>query len=470
VLAEPHPRVVAPSSLGVAGVLVLGLGALDFGLEQSLVLPALPALADHYSASLDAAAWLATGFLLASVISIPLLGRLGDLFGKRRLLVASLAAFATGSMICALTGSIELAIAGRTVQGVGAAVGPLSYSLARDTVRPDQLPRAIGGIVGAASAGGAIGFLLSGLLVDHVSANAIFWVLFAMPIILAAGLIVLVPESHVRARAPIDVGGAVLLGAGLAALLLAISKGNAWNWSSGRTLGLFAAAVALLSLFVIVERGAREPLVDLGLVVTRPFADANLCAFAFGYSFFLAVFVVPQIAAAPTPTGYGLGLSATAVGYILIPTGVTSLIGGWVGGRIVDRFGPRALVATGSTLGIAAYASLALAHGSAAALALGSGLLGLSWGLILTGIYSVVVRAASSDKTGVAVAVNVLSRNTAVSVGAQAAFAVIVGAGTARDLPVESGYTRALVMGAAGACFALVASALLPGRVATLET
>ena len=466
-LAHRYRTSVNVPSLGVGGVLVLGLGALDFGLEQSLILPALPAFADHYGASLGEAAWLATGFLLASAVSIPLFGRLGDVYGKRRLLVVSLTAFATGSLICAVAESIELAVAGRLVQGLGAAVGPLTYGLARDTLSPSRLPRAIGGIVGAASAGGAIGFLLSGLIVDHASPAAIFWLLFALAGILAIGLVSLVPESPVRARPSIDLTGAALLGSGLAALMLAISKGDVWGWSSARTVGLFAAAFVALTLFVVAERIAPDPLVDLRLVVGRPFADANLCAFAFGYSFFIAVFVVPQIAGAPSGTGYGLGLSTTAVGYILIPTGVTSLIAGWAGGRIADRAGPRALVAAGSAFGAAAYVWLVLAHGSAAALAIGSGILGLSWGLILTGIYAVVVRASSADSTAVAVAVNVLSRNTAVSVGAQVTFAVIVGAGSAGDLPVESGYTRALIMGAAGAGVALLSSTLLPGRAAT---
>jgi MFS family permease len=292
---------------------VLGLGALDFGLEQSIILPALPALANHYDASLISVAWLVTGFGLASIVAVPVFGRLGDLFGKRRLLFASLAAFAIGSLICALTESIELAIAGRIVQGLGAAVGPLTYGLARDNVAPDKLPRAIGAVVGAATAGGAIGFLLSGFLVDRFSAAAIFWFLFALALVVAVAVLVLVDESPVRAHVRLDLGGALLLALGLVALLLAISKGSAWGWSSARIVGIFAASAALLALFVLVERRVRQPLVDLGLVVTRPFLNANVCVSAFGFAFFVAVFLVPQIAASPESTGYGLGLSTVEI-------------------------------------------------------------------------------------------------------------------------------------------------------------
>jgi predicted MFS family arabinose efflux permease len=198
--------------------------------------------------------------------------------------------------------------------------------------------------------------------------------------------------------------------------------------------------------------------------VTRPFASANLCAFAFGYSFFIAVFVIPQIAAAPASTGYGLGLSTTGIGLVLLPTGVASLVGGLAGGRAVERVDPRTLVASGSALGIAGYTSLALAHASPAALAIGSAALGLAWGLILTGIASVVVRSAAPDSTSVAVAVNAVTRNTAVAIGAQVAFAIIAGADVAGTFPAESGYTWVFGMGGVGAALLMVTSTLMPDR------
>ncbi len=460
----PHAASTPARSLSITGTFVLGLGALDVTLEAAIVFPALPALAEHYGASLVAIAWLATGFALASVVAVPLFGRLGDLVGKRRMLLGSLGAFAVGSLVCALTDSIELAIAGRIIQGFGAAVGPLTYALVRDTVAPERLPRAIGILVGATGTGGAIGSLLSGLLVDQVSAVAIFWFLFAFSVMVAAAVLAVVSESP--EKVPIDFSGAALLGAGLATLLLAVSKGNAWGWSSGRIIAIFALSAASLAGFVLVERRVRQPLVDLALVVTRPFGTANLCAFLFGYSFFLAVLLLPQIAATPTVSGYGLGFTTTEIGLSLVPTGITALVGGWAGGRAVNRVGPRGLAAFGSVLGIAGYSSLAIARSSVFALATGSAVIGLGVGFVLTAIYSVVVRSVSADKTAVGIAVNVVARAVAVSIGAHVAFAIIIGAGLVGPFPAESGYTRAFLMGAAGAALVLCASALLPGREA----
>jgi MFS family permease len=462
--ALPRAGAAPVGSLRGGGIVVLSLGALDFGLEQSLVIPALPALAEHYGASVGAIAWMVTGFVLASIVAIPLVGRLGDVFGKRRMLLASLGAFAIGSLVCALAESSGLAIAGRVIQGLGAAVTPLTYGLARDTVAPEQLPKAIGAVVGGASAGAAIGFLLSGLLVDGFSATAVFWFLLGFAVLIAIAVRALVPESTVRADARLDAGGAALLGLGLLALLLAISRGSTWGWTSEQTVLILVAALASLAAFALVEQRARQPLVDLRLVKTPPFAFANLCAAAFGYSFFLAVFLIPQIAAAPAATGYGSDLSTTAIGMVLLPTGLASVVGGLVGGRVVERRGPRALVAGGAVLGIAGYASLALAHSSPAALAIGSAVIGLAWGLILTGIASVVIGRAPRDSTSVAVAVNAVTRNTAVAIGAQVAFAIVAGPDVAGTFPAESGFTWAFAMGGLGAGLLLLASTLMPGR------
>jgi predicted MFS family arabinose efflux permease len=265
----------------------------------------------------------------------------------------------------------------------------------------------------------------------------------------------------------IDYGGAVLLGLGLFALLLAISKGNDWGWRSGAVVGLFVAAAVLLVLFVLLERRVRQPLVDLALVVAKPFSNANACSFVFGYSFFIAVFVVPVIAGTSEESGYGLGLSVTQIGLVLVPSGIGSLVGAWLGGRTVDRIGPRALAAAGSLVGIGSYISLVLAHDSWLSLTLPTGTLGFAIGLMSTAIYPVVIRGSAQEKTGIALGVTVVARNTAVSVGVAASFAIIDGAGVVDGFPAESGLTRVFAMGVAGTAAALLTSLFMPGRTAS---
>jgi MFS family permease len=159
-----------------------------------------------------------------------------------------------------------------------------------------------------------------------------------------------------------------------------------------------------------------------------------------------------------------LALSTTEIGLLLVPTSIAGFLASWAGGRVVDRLGPRLLVASGALVGVAGYVSLAAAHDTVASLAIGSAAIGLTWGLILTGMYPVVIRGASSDKTGIAIAVMVIFRNTAVSVGVTVAFVIIAGAGLAGEYPADSGFTRVFAMAAGGAGLMLLASLLLPGR------
>lgn len=462
VVVPAAPPETRPLSLG--GLLVLAFGAADFGLESSIVLPALPAIAQEYSASLISVSWLATGFLLASVVAVPLFGRLGDLFGRRRLLLVGLGAFTLGSLMCAVADSIGLLIAGRIVQGAGAAIGPLGLGIARDTLPPERLAPGIGILVGAAGAGAAIGFLVSGVLVDEVSVASIFWLLFAAGLVLSAAVVAFVPAPPPRSRARVDFAGAVLVASGLAALLLAISKGNDWGWDSGPVLVLFAGSAALLACFVFVEQRISQPLIDLTLVARRPFAQAHVCAVGVGVAMAAAVIVVPQIATLPEVTGYGLGYSVTTTGLLLVPMALSSIVGAWVAGRFVDVIGPRALMAVGSTAALAAYLLLIAAHDSAGPIATGVAGIGLGIGFTVTAIISVVARAAPLDKASIAVAVHAVVRTSGVAIGTAATAAIITGAGLVGPVPAESGYTDAFVLGAIASGCALLAAALLPGR------
>jgi MFS family permease len=445
---------------------VLALAAFDLGLETGIVVPALPVLAEHYDASIVGVTWLVTGFLLAATVAMPVLGRLGDLHGKRRVLLASLVAFASGSLLCALTTSSELAIAGRVVQGLGAATAAVTIGLLREGLSGERLPRAIGILVGANVAGAAIGLLLSGFILDHSSPTAIFWFLFGFAVLLVAGVLALVPESPVRQPVRVDIAGAAMLGSGLVAVLLAVSKGRAWGWDSWSILGLFAAAAVLLTFFALIERRVSQPLVDLRLLVAMPFRSANVCGLVYGLAFLNAVLLIPLLAGTPRESGYGLGLSTIEIGVVLFPTGAAAVVAGWLAGKVVDTVGPRVLVTSGAALGTGTYVWLALAHDSRTALTLACAVLGLGVGLTLTGIYAVVVRSASPEKTSIAVAVNIVVRNTAVTVGAQIA-ATIVASEAAGQFPADAGYTNAFYVSAVGAGLLIVAATLLPGRKST---
>ena len=460
---ETHATAPAPRRRVVGAV--LAVGALDLGLEQFIVVPILPAVQQAENASLTTSAWLITGFLLAAVAAAPILGRLGDMYGKRRLLLVSLGFFTAGSLVCALADSIELQIAGRVVQGIGAGLGPLAIGLARDHAPRNRAPLWIGLLVACSGAGAALGLLLGGVLVDYASVSAVFWSLFALAVALLVGVFLLVPESPVRDPKPPDWAGGASLTAALLAALLAVSQGNTWGWRSLAIVALLVVSAAMIAAFVVVERSARAPIVDLGLMARRPVWSANLVAFGMGFALFIASVVVPQIATLPEASGYGFGLTIAQTGLLLMPGALAIVLGGFGSGRLVRQTGSRPLLVGGAILASAGYAALVVAHGSAAAVMAANVALGLGIGLAIPAIMNQVVHSVDERRTSVFVATTTVSRTIGAALGAQVAAAIVIAAGVVPPgFPAERGYTRAFVLGLVASLVALAATVAVPGR------
>jgi MFS family permease len=448
-------------------LVVLAVGALDFGLEQAIVAPALPAIQRQYHASPTSAAWLLTGFLIAAAVVMPLAGRLGDNFGRRRVLLASLGFFALGSLVCALAGSIGTLILGRVVQGLGAGMAPLALALAREHVRAERLPTAVGLLIASASTGTVAGLLLAGVLVDHVSVAAIFWLLFGVAVLLAVGVRLAVTESSDRGHAGIDLAGALLLAGSLACLMLAISHGNKWAWGSPPTVSLFVAAALLAGAFWVRERAAVEPLLDPRVLTARSIWSANFAMLALGFSLLISLTLVPLIGGYPKLTGYGLDLSTTQIGLVLAPSGLATIAGGLLGGRLIGRTGARAQAMLGAACAAVAYVLLATVPWTASALALELIPLGFGVGLSLGAVTDLVVLSAPREQTGATVALNTVIRIAAAALGAQTAIAILTSTpGRIPQLPAARGFTDAFVMAAIASVITIAAVALTPSRAA----
>jgi MFS family permease len=448
-------------------LVVLAVGALDFGLEQAIVAPALPAIQRDYHASTSSAAWLLTGFLIAAAVVTPLAGRLGDNFGRRRVLLASLGCFALGSLVCALGGSIQALIIGRVTQGLGAGMAPLALALAREHVDAARVPTAVGLLVASASVGTVAGLLIAGLLVDHVGVAAIFWLLFAVAAALALAVSLAVRESGHRGESAVDVAGAALLAGCLGCVMLAISHGNQWSWGSPRTLALLAAAGLLAIAFWVRERRAAQPLIDPRVLTRRSIWSANLAILALGFSLLISFALVPLIGGYPKLTGYGLGLSTTQIGLVLAPSGLATIVGGLLGGRVIARTGARAQAVMGGACAAITYTLLAVLGWSAASLALEMIPLGFGVGLALGAVTDLVVLACPPELTGATVALNTVIRMAAAALGVQVAIAILTSApGWIPGLPAARGFTDAFAMAAIASLVTITVVLLTPTRAA----
>ena len=448
-------------------LLPLAGAALAYSLAQTMVIPALPELQAEFHADPADATWLLTAFLLTSSVATPLLGRLGDMHGKERWLLLSLAIFGVGSLIAAVGGSLAVLITGRAVQGAGGAIFPLAIGIIRDEFPRERVAPAIGTVSAMFGIGGGTGLVLAGLFVDHGSISWIFWLSVVTTALAALATWLWVPESPVRVRARIDWVGGMLLSLTLIALLLPISEGNSWGWTSGRVLGLFAAAAVLAVLWARWELHVEDPLVNLELMRERPVWTTNVAGFAIGFAMFGSFVLIPQFVQTPSSAGYGFGATVTESGLFLLPSALLMLFAGPFSGRLGARYGSRVPLALGALSSGLSYAWLAAFHGARIDIYLASVLLGLGVGMALAAMANLVVEAVPPDVTGVASAINAIMRTIGGAVGAQVAAAIVSGSIAAgASYPAESGFTGAFTMSALASLVALLVCFAIPSRAA----
>ena len=445
-----------------ATLAILAIGALAFALAQTTVIPALGDMAKAFGVGTSDITWMVTAYFLAASVATPVLGRLGDMFGKERFLAVSLAAFAVGSVVCALSDALTPMIVGRALQGIGGGVFPLSFGIVRDEFPMPRVPTGIALLGATAGIGGAIGLPLGGLLVDQASYHWIFWVSAAMAVLATLATLRFVPESPVRTPGRIDFAGAGFLAVGLSAVLIAISRANQWGWTSDRTLGLIAAGLAVLAGFVAFERRHPAPLINMRTLSRPPVLITNLSTVLVGFGLFGTFILIPQIAELPKGGDVGLGLNATQAGLLMAPGGLMMLIAAPMVGRISERFGSKLPLAAGAVIAAAGLAGMGAWHDSAGLIILWGAVMNTGVGCAFAALPNLVIAAVDAHETGEATGVNTIARNVGASLGGQVAASIVASHVLAGGLPANLGFETAFLVSAGVALLAGVCGLLIP--------
>jgi EmrB/QacA subfamily drug resistance transporter len=445
-------------------LLILGVGLLGFVLAQTSVVPALGDMQRDFGASASDITWMVTAYLLVASIATPIFGRLGDMFGKQRLLAISLGCFAVGSVVCALAAALVPMIVGRGLQGLGGGVFPLCFGVVRDEFPRDKVPTGIALLGAIAAIGSSIGLPLGGVLTDGPGYHSIFVIAAIMGVLAMATTVLLVPASPIRTPGRVDVAGAAILAVALTALLIAISRGADWGWDSNRTVALMLVGVNGLGLFGLFERRTRDPLVNMATFARRPVLTTNIATLLIGSAMISTFVLVPQLGQLPMGGEIGFGLSATEAGLLLAPGGLASLLVAPIVGRIGERRGSRAPFLAGCLIVAGALLGLALAHDTVGLVILWSCLVSAGSGAAFAAIPNLIVTAVSDRETGEATGVNTIMRNIGSAVGAQAAGSIIATHVLASGLPAGAGFEIAFLISAAGAIVAALSVLLIPGR------
>lgn len=441
---------------------VLALGVAAFALLQSLVIPVLTTVQHELHTTQSTVTWVLTAYLLSASVMTPILGRVGDMAGKKRIFVATLVALATGSLLAAVAPSIGVMIAARVIQGFAGGMLPVAFGIIRDEFPPHRVAGAVGTIAALTAVGAGLGIVLAGPIVSALDYHWLFWLPLILTVIAAVSAILFVPESPVRTPGRISVLPAVLLSGWLVALLIALSEAPSWGWGSGKTLGLIAAAVVLLAGWLTSELKAATPLIDMKMMRRTAVWTNNLVALLIGIGMYATFAFLPEFVQTPKVAGYGFGASITQSGLMLLPSAVTMFVVGIFAGRLAARVGGKVLVITGCLIGAGAMAILAFAHQYEWQIYLSNALMGVGFGLVFSAMSALIVAAVPRSQTGVASGMNANIRTIGGSIGSAVMASIVTSQLLPSGLPKEAGYTTGFAVMTGGLVLAAAAALLIP--------
>jgi EmrB/QacA subfamily drug resistance transporter len=441
---------------------VLSAGVAAFALLQSLVIPVLTTVQHELHTTQGAATWVLTAYLLSASIMTPILGRVGDMIGKKRVFVATLVALAVGSLLAALATSIGVLIVARVIQGIAGGMLPVAFGIIRDEFPAEKVSGAVGSIAALTAVGAGLGIVLAGPIVDVLGYPWLFWLPMILTIIAAVSAVLFVPESPIRSPGQISWLPAVLLSAWLVALLVALSEAPAWGWRSGRVIGLLAGALALAAGWVIAELRAATPVIDMKMMRRTAVWTNNLVALLIGVGMYATFAFLPEFVQTPTAAGYGFGASITRSGLMLLPSAITMFAVGIFAGRLARQFGGKVLVIAGCLIGCIAMVILAFAHAQEWEIFLSNAIMGVGFGLAFAAMSALVVAAVPASQTGVASGMNANIRTIGGSIGAAVMASIVTSQLEPSGLPKESGYTTGFAVMAGGLVLAALAGLLIP--------
>jgi MFS family permease len=439
---------------------------MTYAVSQTLLIPSLPEIQHEFGATPSEVTALMTSFWVSGAVTAGLFGRLGDMFGKRLMILLQLLLFSAGALACAVGPSLAVLIAGRVLMGCAVGMFPLAYSLIQDELPPKRVVGSIALIGGLVASGAAVGQSIGGLISDTFGFRWIFGISLALGLTSIGALLAFVPESPLRTGGRVDVVGGLLFAAGLAAPLIAVAEIPSWGWTGDETLVLLALGAVLLFAFGRYERRTADPLIDLSTLILPRIRLTNAATLFVGFGFFGFSVILSQFFQVPTSSGYGLGASATQAGLYLVPGLVLQTITAPLAGRLSSVAGPVFTFRLGIALATVGIAAMAISHGHRIEMYVFPAIVYIGIGATFGSMPAIILQSVPSEQSGQSAAINMILRTAGSALGIQLGATLITTSIGPSGIPTDLGYTAAFAVAAGAGVVALALAARIPHGVA----
>jgi len=454
--------------------IILGFSSFCASIMQSLVIPIQGELPQLLNASASTTAWVITATLLGSAVTMPVAGKLADLHGKKPVLVASAALLLIGSILCASTSTVSILLIGRVLQGMAMGYIPVAISFVKQILPARMVNPAMAAISATLGVGGALGLPLAAWIAQSYDWHILFWVAAVLAAIVLVLTATMLPFIRSEESGRLDIAGAIVLAIGLVSVLVAVTKGGTWGWTSLSTLGLIVGGVIVLLVFGFLQLRTEEPLVDLRTTASRPVLMTNLAAILIGFGMMASSIVVPQLLQLPKETGVGLGQTILQAGLWMAPGGLMMMMLSPVSSALLSRFGGKVAVITGAVVLGGGYFVAAFLMGSPWELMLASCISSAGVGIGYAAMPALIMANVPAHEMSSSVGVNTLMR----SLGTTTASAVMASVLTSNvvdfggfAVPTHSAFQLCFLIGAGAAIAgALLAFAIPSARAARKDS
>jgi EmrB/QacA subfamily drug resistance transporter len=447
-----HPNVI---------LAVLCLAGLAYAVLSSAVIPALPNFQKELHTSETGSTWLLTAFLLSASVGTSVIGRLGDMYGKEKLLLWTLLILAFGTLLAAVSNSLGMLIVARVIQGVAGGIFPLAFSIARDEFPPERVAGSIGLMSSILGIGAGLGLVIGAVISEHLGWHWLFWIPLIVTLIAAACTWRYIPESPVRAPGRVNWLAATVMAIGMSLLLIGIAQTSSWGWGSPKSLALMIGGLVVIVIWVLIEVHSKVPLVDMSMMRIRGVWTTNLAAFLIGAGLYSSFILFPQFAQLPKSTGFGFGASVVVSSLYLLPSAVGMGALGSVAGGVSRRYGSKFALIAGTVVTTLAFLWSALQHAHPYDILISTALLGIGIGLAYAALGNLIVGAVEPQQTGVASGMNTVMRTLGGAVGGQIS-ATFIADHVSHGLPTITGFTQSYWLATGFLVVAALAGFLIP--------